>query len=231
MPPLPAIANLLKIALQFTAPAVTDVLTRLFFQGSSQGTSTGLNTAAQTIANSWATNIAPLTTSDQSLGTVSIEDLSAPNAPSGIWLGTKPGGAGATNLTAPAAAYIIRNAINVRSRGGHSRVYVPGIPVNNLSVVDGTQWSTSFQNTLNTAWATFLGNILSAMNSAGYGTGNMAVPHYYKGHTWNHVGTPPNDYYKIVHTVQNPPIPVSQYTGVTSNSIIGSQRRRNHQSV
>jgi hypothetical protein len=222
---------MVKIGLQFLAPAVADVFTRLFLQGTTQGSTAGLNTAAQTIANSWATNIAPLTTSDQTLASVSLEDLTNAMAPNGIWLGAKPGLAGTTFHAAPAVSFVIRNGINQRSRGGHSRVYVPGIPVENLSVIDSTQWLASFQTTMNTAWDAFLGNIVSALNTAGYGSGSMAVPHYYKGHTFNHVGTAPNDYYKLVHTVVNPPVPVSPYTLTTANPIVGSQRRRNHQSV
>lgn len=230
MPPLPAIANMVKLLLQFTAPAVTDIITRLFIQGGSQGNTAGLNTAAQTIANSWTTNIAPLTTSNQTLASVSLEDLTSPSAPNGIWIGSKPGGAGSTFLAAPAVAFVMRNGINLRSRGGHSRVYIPGIPVNNQALDDGTQWLASFINTLDGAWTTFLSNTVAALNSAGYTGSSMAVPHYYKGHTWNHTGTAPNDYYKRVATVQSPPIPVSTYSLVTANPIIGSQRRRNHQS-
>lgn len=232
MPPLPAIANVLKLILQYSAPAVADVLTRLFVVGGgTTGTTSGLNTAAQTIANSWTTNIAPLTTSQQNLTTVSIEDLTNASAPNGVWIGTKPGGAGSTFLAAPAVSFVMRNGIGVRSRGGHSRVYIPGIPLNNQSSVDSTQWNPTFITTLDNAWTTFLGNILSAINSAGYGTGSMCVPHYYKGHTWNHTGTPPNDIYKRVNTVVSPPVPVSSYALVSANPIIGSQRRRNHQTV
>ena len=232
MPALPAIANVLKLIMQFTAPAVADVITRLFVNGGgSQGTTAGLNTAAQTIANSWTTNIAPLTTSQQTLAAVSIEDLTSAGAPNGVWIGSKPGGAGSTFLAAPAVSFVMRNGIGVRSRGGHSRVYIPGIPLNNQSAVDSTQWNPTFITTLDAAWTTFLGNIVSAINSAGYGSGSMCVPHYYKGHSWNHTGTPPNDIYKRVNTVVSPPVGVSSYSLVSANPIIGSQRRRNHQTV
>lgn len=230
MPALPPIANMVKLLLQFTAPAVTDIITRLFVQGTQQGSTSGLNTAAQTIANSWTTNIAPLTTSNQTLASVSLEDLTNASSPNGIWIGSKPGGAGSTFLAAPAVSFVMRNGINLRSRGGHSRVYIPGIPINNQSLDDGTQWLASFITTMDGAWTTFLSNVVSALNTAGYGAGSMAVPHYYKGHTWNHTGTPPNDYYKRVATPVAAPIPVSSYSLVTANPIIGSQRRRNHQS-
>lgn len=233
MPALPSAGFLIKLLLNYAAPAVPYIVNRLFFQGTANPSPSNLNTASQAIANAWATNIAPNVATPLNLVVVNMEDLSSSLAANGIWTGAKPGGAGAAAITSPTTAFVIKNVTQDRYRGGHSRIYLPGIPLTNLSTDDGNTWNTTFASTLVTAWQAFLNAVITACQNNGCGTGSMAVPHFYKNHTWNHFGTAPHDWYKYVATPQVAPIPVDTYlpAAVSYNPTIGTQRRRSHQSV
>lgn len=226
----PALPNVVKLLLTYAAPGVAELLTRLWFQGTQQGTNTSLNTACQTIANSWATNMAPNTVPALALTSVQAEDLTNPSGPNGIWTGSKAGSFTGTTTTAPQAAFIIKNVVQDRYRGGHSRLYLPGMPLADSTTNDATTWTTAFGSAVATSWTSFLGNILSALGTAGYGSVAACVPQIYRGHTWTHYGTPPDDYYKYKATY-NPttPPPTPTYNAVSYNDVIGTQRRRTHQ--
>jgi hypothetical protein len=233
MPALPVLPFVVKMLLNYAAPGVASLLNRVFFQGTQSSSSGPLNTAAQTIANSWSTNMGPQTIAPVVLQAVSLRDLSSSQSPTGIWTGSKPGTL-ATAPNAPQNAFVIRNEPVDSYRGGHSRVYLPGIPLANANANDSDTWTSAAASATASAWTTFIGNVVSALQTAGMGTVTACVPHYYKGtgQTWLHYGTAPHDHYK------RQAIPVAQgqvlidpYTIISWNPNLGTQRRRTHQSV
>jgi hypothetical protein len=233
MPALPAVPFLVKILLQMAAPGVASIVNRLFFQGSQQPSNAGLNTACSTIASSWNSVIAPSLRPALSLIGVTAEDLTSSSGANGVWVGSHPGSAGGGTGAAPQAAFIIKNTVPDRYRGGHSRIYLPGVGTGAETLEDANTWNSTLAATLVTNWNTFLANIVTAMSSAGAGSGSMAVPHYYKGtgRTWTHKGTAPHDYWTSSAIPVSAPVPVDLYTTVGYNPTLGTQRRRTHQSV
>lgn len=233
MPQLPPISGLIKMLLIYSAPGIADIMNRVFFSSTGQPGTNALNTAAQTIANSWTTQMAPISSPTQLLNTVSLQDLSSPTAFNGIWVGNKAGTAGTPNVASPAVAMVIKNGVANRYRGGHSHVYIPGLQLGNMTQEEANTWQTTFANSVASAWSAFLGNAISALVTAGYSGVVSAVPHYYKGaaRTWTHYGIPPHDWYKKTLTPVAPPVPVDTYTTVGANLVLASQRRRNHQSL
>lgn len=232
MPALPAISGLLKLILTYAAPGIASILNRLFFSGSGSSSQTALNTACNTIASAWATAVAGQTVPAVALIGVQLEDLSSATAPTGIWVGSKPGTTAVAGGAFPQEAFIIKNGISDRYRGGHSRIYLPGIPQGNLSSNDATTWGGTPATSVTSSWSAFLGNILSALGTAGYTGMAAAVPHYYKGggRTWTHYGTAPHDWWKKTAIPATPPITVDTYSAIGYNDIVGTQRRRAHQS-
>jgi hypothetical protein len=232
MPALPAVSGLVKAILTYAAPGVAEVLTRLFFQGTGSSSQSNLNTAAQTMANSWATSMAPQSAPQLALTSVQLEDLSSSTSPTGIWVGSKPGTSSVSGAATPAVCFIVKNGISDRYRGGHSRIYIPGINLGNVSAADATTWNTTNASAIASAWSTFLGNCVSALITAGYAGTAAAVPHFYKGagRTWTHYGTAPYDWWKYKTNVATTPIDVDTYTAIGYNDVLGTQRRRTHQS-
>jgi hypothetical protein len=231
VPALPAVAGLIKLLLTFAAPGVAAVINRWFFQGSGTSNSAALNTACTTMANSWHTLMGGNQVPAISLIGAEAEDLTSPTSPTGIWVGSQAGSnAGAAST--PALAFIVKPVTADRYRGGHSRIYIPGVSTGAVSASDATTWNTTTGAAIATAVTAFLQNCVTALQSAGYAGVSPVVPHFYKGggRNWTHYGTAPNDYWKSTAIPAKAPIAIDQYSTVSYNDILGNQRRRNHQS-
>jgi hypothetical protein len=131
------------------------------------------------------------------------------------WVGTR-----GTALLSPATAALVNFTISRRYRGGKPRVYLPaGI---STDVATSGFWTAGFVSALDTAWWTFLTDVLGS--GVGCTIANQVNVGYYHGFT---VVTNP-----ITGRSRNVPTPlgtphIDNVTGFSVNRIIGSQRRRN----
>lgn len=226
---LPPIGLMTKIILTYAAPGIAEIINRVFFKGTTNPTPAGLNTACQTISNNWVTYMAPQATTGLKLIGVEAEDLSSPTAATGIWTGSQAGTVPASSgQSVPQLAFVIREVAANRYRGGHGRVYIPGVIANDTSTSDANTWNTTFATTMTNAWANFLLAIQAALNTNGCGSTTPAIPHYIKGGTWVNVGTPTAPDWKFKPTYQQPPVPFDVYlpNAISYNPNLGTQRRR-----
>src|SRR5215469_7725101 len=162
MPPLPAIAGALRLLLHYAAPGIPNMINRLLFSGTGSTSNTALNTWTTNISNAWTTNMAPVTMPYVTLVAATAEDLTTPTAGTGAWAGSKAGTI-TGGLSSPAdACMVIQNLTNNRSRGGHSRTYLPGIDGRNISGSDPGQWTTASMSSLLNAWNAFIAAISGA---------------------------------------------------------------------
>lgn len=226
LPPLPAVAGLIRVLLQYALPNASNVLNRLFFQGSGSTSNTALNAWTLNIANNWNTNMAPQLVPACQLVAVTAEDLSSLTSPIGAWSGSHAGTSTHVDSVDPGSALIVKNLTALRSRGGHSRNYLPGIPDSNVSAELGSQWNAASAGGIITSWKAFLAAISGANGPTGYPSITQVVPNYYHGFT---VVTNP-----ITHRARNVPTPLATpniypVSTQTFNPIIGAQRRRNRQ--
>jgi hypothetical protein len=226
MPALPNISGAIKMLLQYTLPGVPLILNRLFFQGTGSTTNTALNNWCSTAATGWNTYMPPYSIPDLTLVAITAEDLTSPTSPIGAWAGSHIGTA--TNVNGfPSPAFIVKNLDAFRSRGGHSRTYLPGISPSNLTSQGGNTWNTTQANLINTAWNNFILAVTGSNGPAGYSGLQQVVPNYYKGFTA--VENPLTGRYRNVPKVN--PTPTTQViVNHTYNDVVGSQRRRNKQS-
>jgi hypothetical protein len=227
MPALPNISGALKLLLQYTLPGVPLILNRLFFQGTGSTTNTAMNNWCSTAATAWNTYMPGYCIPDLTLVAITAEDLTSATSPIGAWAGSHPGtSAGLQGFPSP--AFIIKNLDAFRSRGGHSRTYLPGISTNNLTSNGANTWSTTAGTNITTAWNNFLLGITGSNGPAGYSGVQQVVPNYYKGFTA--VENPLTGRYRNVPKVN--PTPTTQViVNHTYNDVVGSQRRRNKQSA
>jgi len=226
MPALPAIAGLIRIILQYALPTAANVLNRIFVQGTGSTNNTAMNVYATNIATAWNTNMAPQLVPAVALVAVTCEDLSSLTSPVGAWTGSHPGTSTHIDSVDPGSALIMKNITALRSRGGHSRNYLPGIPDSNVSAELGSIWNSSSAGGITTSWKNFIAAIVGTNGPTGYPSLQQVVPNYYKGFT---VVTNP-----ITHRARNVPTLVANPTTtpvstITFNPVIGSQRRRNRQ--
>lgn len=229
MPALPFASQTIKTILQYTLPGVAAALTRLFFTGTGSTTNAALNTWCGNVAASWNTNMAPLIAPGCVLVAVTAEDLTSATSPIGAWAGSHPGTNAGTQFE-PSASFVVKNLIANRYRGGHPRTYIPGVPTTNQNSAGANTWGSTNANTLLTAWLAFLSAVSGSSGPTGYtGLAQSVVP-YYSGSTAITSGTAPHQRGKTKATVLSSTTPIL-IASHTYNPTIGSQRRRNHQSV
>jgi hypothetical protein len=226
MPALPPITGMLKVLLTYSLPTVATVLNRLFFQGTGSTSNAALNTWASAVSTAWGTNVKSQIMPSCQLTSVVVSDLSSSTSPIGAWTGSIAGTSAGTGAS-PDVALIVKNLIPTKYRGGHSRTYIPGYPLTGTTVTDSNVWTSAGVATFISDWNAFITAITGGNGPSGYSGLAQAVPHYYKGFTA--VQNPITGRYRNVPKLVAVPTfdLVSSHVG---NLILGSQRRRNHQS-
>lgn len=212
--------------LTYSLPTVATVLNRLFFQGTGSTTNSALNTWATAVSTAWGSNMKANIMPSCSLTSVVVSDLSSATAPIGAWTGSIAGTAAGTGAS-PDVALIVKNLIPTKYRGGHSRTYIPGYPLTQATVTDSNVWTSAAAASTVTNWVAFLTAITGGNGPTGYSGLAQAVPHYYKGFTV--VTNPLTGRARNVPKLQTVPT-YDLVSSHVANLILGSQRRRNHQS-
>jgi hypothetical protein len=224
MPILPNVPSVIRVQLKHTLGADLDVLSRLYFQYSGAAPTVGqLNTMCTTVGTNWNTTMAGQANPVCSLTEVLITDLSSPTSAQAAvavsHAGTRTGQAN------PAATCVLLGfPIARRYRGGKPRVYLPYLNAGDLAT-DQT-WGAGSLSTLVTDWATFTGDIETAI--AVWGTSGIQVNvSYYESFTL--VVNPITGRGKNVAKLRVGGPVVDTVTSIVANTRPASQRRRNLQ--
>lgn len=216
--------------LRWAAPGIADGLARLFFSWAGNISNSSLNTYASSVANAWSNNFGGQVPAQVALTEVSIEDLTSPTGPVGVWSGSKAGSRSGGAYT-PAAAFIVQDVIPRRYRGGHPRNYLLGLDTSQTTPADGNTWLPTYATTVLGAWTNFLGAISGANGPSGATTWAQVNVSYYSG--TEAVTSGSGNYIRgktkaiVRTTVPFPDVVV----GHNYNPQLGSQRRRNKQSA
>lgn len=176
MPPLPPLANTVKIMTTWSGPNSTkaaNIMWALMGSGWTPST-TNLASLAANVAASWnytgtqalgvypTTPWAPgtITCTDNGGGTENQAQITFTNASSGN-----------TNPLPPNCAAVVSWQIPAHYRGGHPRTYLPGPTSQGLQTASGNQWSSAFR----TGLATAAGNFLTHFNGLTVGASSEAL--------------------------------------------------------
>jgi hypothetical protein len=222
MPALPPVPNVVEIAQQYTEGEDINTLNRWFIgYGGTAPTATQLVAFAANIAAVWGGALAPQTNANTSLTSVICTDLTSAVGAVGTWSGSVVGTKSGVPLSA-AAAVVVSQEILRRYRGGHPRVYLPGRTQSDLT--DSQRWSGTFTAAMATAWAAFVGGIVTDPWSGGTPLRQVSVSRYF-GFT-NY--TTPSGREKSRPTPRPVPV-VDTVVAYRVNPKVGSQRRRNQQ--
>jgi hypothetical protein len=221
--PLPAVAKAVRVEHHFTEAAAPNVMVRTFFQY------TGALSTAD--ATTWLGNIitglnANMSANLQPTLTLLLSELTDLTSVSSAQVQSSVGFTGGATASPLAAgvAMVLRYRIARRYRGGHPRVYLPGMA--NAFLNTPTQWATASQASIVAAWVSYLAACTANTNPAAIGTITHINISYYQGFT---VVTPPGKRAKNVPTPRVTPL-VDPVINVSGNPKPGSQRRRNEQS-
>lgn len=224
MPPLPDVPNVIQITLRYTDGGDSNMQNHWYMSYTGTVSETDAATFAATVNSQWLTHIAPEIGNWANLLSVTVNDLSSTLGAKVI---NETGGAGTASppkLSSGVAAVISRIESD-KYRGGHSRIYVPGIPEGNLAT--SNTWSTTFQSALSAAWLAFITALIQNAPSAFQTLKDAVVHRYGRTATAPVSGAIP---YKTPSVPLTTPI-VHPVTSYLVNPKCTSQRRRNLQST
>jgi hypothetical protein len=196
-------------------------LTRFFMKYTNALSTTDATTLLQTLAASWNSRFSGITATTYSLIAVSVTDLGSRTGVESSLVTSHPGNSANPGIAA-SAAFIMSAHVALRYRGGHSRVYLPGLETSLLQ--DQNTWSITGQSQVFSAWTGMLGD-LQASPPVGVGAMTQVAVRYYSSNKAD-FPTPPSPWEPPYLLPTPMALPISSWS---SNPQLGSQRRRNQQ--
>src|SRR5262249_44665781 len=205
MPPLPNVANVLKVELLQSLDAVSVVNLFYFSYTGGPPTDANLDTFAASVSAEWHTDVMALQSVDLQLTEVIVTDLTTTSSSRGTDATLRTGASGSAILSS-GAAFVIRKNIARRYRGGHPRMYLCGLLQSQLN---------SPRTFTNAAATAFIGAVNTwVTNLVGIGCpGTLTI-------------TPVSVSYHTGHALRPVPV-VDGIISIGGDKNVGSQRRRN----
>ena len=223
MPSLPDVPKAMRLAVTQTLADSIPATNRYFLQWTGlDPTPADLGTFLTTVAANYVTHVFAELSNQVTGGSVEGTVLTSPTSPSAVepMTGT---GASVTKSVPAGTAMVMQEEIARRYRGGKPRVYIAGIPDDQL--VDLNTWTNVAGNAVQAGLTAWMNSILSAGWSSA-GTLSHVNISYFSGFT-NH--TYPSGRVKAIPTPRPTPL-VDLITNFSFNPQVASQRRRNKQS-
>jgi hypothetical protein len=172
------------------------------------------------VVTSGTTNLLPMMTSDKTLATIELRDLSSE---SGATVDASPAAAGSRAGTklAPGTCAVVSYTIDRHYRGGHPRNYWPFGAEADIGTFGlwADAFVTDFENAVQNFWLDLAGDTFPSFTVT-----TQVNASRYKGYTNMPYGTPTK--YRRVPTPRSPAI-TDRITSYVGRKVIGSQRRRN----
>lgn len=223
MPTLPAVPKVVRVDYHFSQGNSGNIQFRNFYEYTGTLSLTDAATWLAAIQASLVAHVLPAMVTSISNTLVRLTDLSSTSSPQ---VDNTTGGAGTDGNQQAAAgtAFVIKEHIVRRYRGGHPRVYLPGMTAADL--LTPTQWTSSRISTVLAAYVAFINANLAAVPVAA-GVATPVNVSYFQGFTVE--SRPPYRPIIIPTPRVTPLIDVIQSFG--ANPRPASQRRRNAQSA
>lgn len=223
MPALPAVPKVVKISIKMALQADLDVLNHFFYQYTGTLSQADAQTWCNAINTAWGTDVQPSFVTEDSHVSTTLTDLTSATAPVATAAGSVSGSAASPGLAA-GSAMVVSFHLARRYRGGHPRIYLAGLPA--AALFTPQQWTAAEIAGITSDLTTFRAAVVSG-TPAGAGSSSQVNVSYFQGFT-NH--TFPSGRTRPIPTLRATPL-VDSVTGFTINPKVGSQRRRNTQSV
>jgi hypothetical protein len=183
VPALPNVPNTVRCALNGLIDG-TKPWVNLFHLGWSVGgtiTSSEVLALATAIVSSWGTDMAPAVSDTLQLAEVIVTALDSSTAPVGI-VASGATGALTTQPLNAGTAMVIQRKVARRFRGGHSRVYLPGMVASYLDDTE-TSWDAANLAAIAEIWADIEQEAVVNLVSAGFTDAFALSISYFDGFT------------------------------------------------
>lgn len=220
MASLPAVAKGVRVDFHFKQAEDANIQIREFFQYSGTLSTADAVTWLGQMQAGMASFLGSFMSNTLSLTLSELTDLSSNTAPQ-VQNSTGAAG-GSSDVALPAGtAMVLRKHINRRYRGGHPRVYLPGMHDNLLH--DANTWDTTALANGVADYITFISACTALTGLSAVGTATHVNISYFQGFT-NH--TYPSGRVKAIPNPRVTPV-VDTITNISGNPNVASQRRRN----
>lgn len=223
MTAMPPINKAIEFTLFYNDQGNANVQNKLWLTYSSTLALSDLVILCNNIMTSWGAQFAAQVVPGCSLEGVTGNDLSSMTAPQGVSTHAPIAGSNGGQNIPNGSCGVIAYETNLKYKGGHGRVYVPGLPRNSLS--DGNTWTTAARAAIQAAWAAFITEVTGVAVPAAVGALTHVIAHRF-GKTAGSPVLSSSSSLKSVPLTAPFTTPVSSYF---MNPQVGSQRRRNQQ--
>lgn len=222
MPPLPPPGKVIRVEFKVGTNASVEAGSRFFVTYTGGPCSAGdLNTFASDVATNWGVEIAPFVFTTEALHGVTCTDLATDVGAEGTWTGDIAGtDANGAELPANAAA-VVNHHIARRYRGGRPRTYLRAGTTASLATGSTNEWSTTFQNSLLTAWSAWV-TYVGGRSYASFTVDGEANVSWFSGNT---VFTTPTGRARNIPVKRAVPL-LDPIVGSVVAAKVGSQRKR-----
>ena len=224
MPALPNVPSVVRITFVQALGQDLRCVNRFYQQYSTTGplSSTGATAWAAACDAAWNTDLASFFSSDMTLESVTVEDLSSDLGAVGVST-TGHTGTDADPYCPAGTALVVQEKITRRYRGGHPRQYIGGLTQPRLATPQ--EWNSSTLSSFPGYYTSFRAACAAGVPSALSPAVDVNVS-YYHGFT---IFTPPSGRSRPIPTLRATPL-VDVISSFTVNPKVCSQRRRNLQS-
>lgn len=224
MPPLPSPGKVFRCVIQYTDGSDTNIQNHFYssYTGSVSGAdATSVNNAIQA---AWHNNLAPQQTSNMILEAITTTDLATATGVEVTSTYTSAGTSAGTKLSS-GTAMVLTHEVPRRFRGGHSRVYIPGLAEGSLA--SANTWSAGTLSSVVGGWTAMIQSMQGGV-IPDLGTVATVQVSYYSGFTV--ITSPTTGRTRNVPKLRTTPL-IDVVSAVRGNPRVASQRRRNKQSA
>lgn len=220
MPPLPSPGLIIRASWSVADESGVPAGSRIYlsYHGSppTQGAIDGIATG---IAAAWATNLAPMVASTDTLNLVECQDLSSDTGLVGAATPSDAGTRSGNAMPASVAANV-QHIIGRHYRGGKPKTFVRAGVTADLHATSTNTWSAAFISDMLAAWQAYIAEILGI---SGGNLSNIVNVSFYNGFT--SVLNPVTGRTRDVPKQRDTPL-VDVVTDAIVHAKLGSQRRR-----
>lgn len=222
MPTLPAVSKVVRVDHHMVQAGDANIQIREFYQYAGALSLADAVTWTHNIAVAFGVFVHADLSNTLSLTNTVLTDLTSTSAPQ-VQDSASATGTSATAPTPAGVAMILKKIIARRYRGGHPRVYLPGMITGYLT--SPTAWNPASVAALLVDYKVYLAAAVANTNPAAIGAITHVNISYYSGFT-NHLF--PSGRVKAIPTPRVTPL-IDTIINVVGNPVPGSQRRRNEQ--
>lgn len=221
MPALPSVPGVVKVQLGWKVYGDLGVTSTVFlsYSGGPPDTADAASLAGSIFTDAGDAYAALLDT-ESALSSVKVTDLSSSSGGEAVHdgnvVGTRSGG-----VLAGATCVLMNYTLGRRYRGGKPRNYFPFGVSSDLG--DRQSWAPAFTTAVNSAWSSFIGNVIGDTGGSTTITSHVNVS-YYEGSRV--VTSPTTGRARNVPIVRTTPV-VNPIVSATASAVPASQRRRN----